>query len=236
MRREDRDGILAFGHYGRPLLVFPSQQADRYEWEHHGMVAALAPLLDAGRIKLYCVDSWDTGSWFDHGLPLDERAYRHGAFDDWLLHHVVPWIHADCLGPQPIGLAGTSFGAFHAANLALRRSDLFPLAVCLSGVYDVSRVGWGEPGDATYFHNPEAYVANLHGEHLDWLRANVHLVLVAGGGRWEDSTGARASTERFASILAGKGIRHDLDLWGADAAHDWPTWRDQIRHHLERLA
>jgi esterase/lipase superfamily enzyme len=236
MRRDDRDGILAFGHYGKPLLVFPSQQKDRYEWEHHGMVDALAPLIDAGRIKLYCVDSWDTGSWFDHALPLEERAYRHGAFEDWLLHHVVPWIHHDCLGPEPIALTGTSFGAFHAANLALRRADLFPLAVCLSGVYEVTGVGWGEPGEATYFHNPQAYVANLHGEHLDWLRAHAHLVLVAGGGQWEDTTGARASTERFASILAGKGIPHELDLRGHDAAHDWHSWREQIRDHLERLA
>jgi len=236
VRREDRDGILAFGHYGRPLLVFPSQQKDRHEWERHGMVDALAPLLDAGRIKLYCVDSWDSGSWFDHGLPLEERARRHGAFEDWLLGHVVPWIHGDCLGPQPIALAGTSFGAFHAANLALRRADLFPLAICLSGVYDVSSVGWGESGEATYFHNPEAYVANLHGDHLDRLRAHVSLVLVAGRGTWEDTTGALASTERFASLLAAKGIPHELQLWGADAAHDWPAWRAQIVDVLGRLA
>lgn len=236
MRRDDRDGILAFGHFGRPLLAFPAQEGSRYEWEEQGMVTALAPLLDAGRLKLYCVDSWDTGSWFDHWLPLEERAYRHRVFEEWLLGHVVPWIHADCGGLQPIAVAGTSFGAFHAANLTLRRADVFPLAVCLSGVYDISVVGWGDRGDAFYFNNPLDYVAGLHGEHLDWLRSAVTLVLVAGRGAWEDSTGARASTERFASALAGKGIRHELDIWGEDAAHDWPTWRHQIRHHLERRA
>jgi esterase/lipase superfamily enzyme len=236
MRREDRDGILAFGHFGKPLLAFPAQEADRYEWERHGMIGALEPLLDAGRIKVYCVDSWDSGSWFDHGLPLEERAYRHGAYEDWLLGHVVPWIHADCGGPTPIGLAGTSFGAYHSANLALRHAEVFPLAVCMSGIYDVSLVGWGEPGDATYFQNPLAYVNGLHGEHLDWLRGAVHLVLLAGRGAWEDSTGARESTERFASALAGKGIPHDLEIWGEDAAHDWPTWREQIARQMSRLA
>jgi esterase/lipase superfamily enzyme len=236
VRRDDRDGILAFGHWGRPLLVFPSQESDRYEWERQGMIAALGPLIEQGRLKVYCVDSWDSGSWFDHGLPLEERAYRHGAFEDWLLHHVVPWIHHDCGGPEPIALSGTSFGAYHAANLALRRADLFPLAVCLSGVYDVSRVGWGEPGETTYFQNPIAYASHLHGDHLAWLRAAVMLVLVAGRGMWEDTTGARESTERFAWILTGKGIPHELDVWGEDAAHDWPTWRDQIAYHLNRLA
>jgi esterase/lipase superfamily enzyme len=236
MRREDRDGILAFGHFGKPLLVFPAQEADRYEWEHHGMIDALAPLLDGGRLKLYCVDSWDSGSWFDQWLPLEQRAHRHGAYEDWLLRHVVPWIHADCAGPTAIGVAGTSFGAFHAANLALRHATVFPLAVCMSGIYDVTQVGWGEPGEATYFQNPLAYVNGLHGEHLAWLRDAVHLVLLAGRGAWEDSTGARESTERFASALAGKGIRHDLEIWGEDAAHDWPTWREQIARQMSRLA
>jgi esterase/lipase superfamily enzyme len=236
MRRDDRDGILAFGHFGRPLLVFPAQEASRYEWEQHGMIAALEPLLDAGRIKVYCVDSWDSGSWFDGRLPIEERAHRHGAYEDWLLRHVVPSIHADCGGLTAVAVAGTSFGAYHAANLALRHAHVFPLAVCLSGIYDPTRVGWGEPGDATYFQNPLAYVDGLHGEHLDWLRDAVHLVLLAGRGAWEDSTGARESTERFASALAGKGIPHHLEIWGEDAAHDWPTWREQIARQMNRLA
>ncbi len=236
MKRDDRDGILAYGDWGRPLLAFPAQQGNRYEWEERGMVDALAPLIEAGRVKLYCVDSWDSGSWFDDGIPIEERARRAAAFDDWLLGHAVPSIHRDCRGPQAIALTGTSFGAFHAANLALRHADRFPLALCLSGVYDVERVGWGEPGDAVYFQNPLAYVQNLHGDHLDWLRAQIHLVLVVGLGAWEDSTGARESTERLASILAGKGIPHELDVWGEDAAHDWPAWRAQISHHVNRLA
>ena len=102
-------------------------------------------------------------------------------------------------------------------------------------MYDISRVGWGERGDAFYFNNPIDYVSHLHGEHLDWLRSRVHLVLVVGRGAWEDSTGALDSTQRFASLLAGKGIPHELDVWGEDSPHDWPAWQRQIAHHLPRL-
>ena len=63
-----------------------------------------------------------------------------------------------------------------------RRGDLFPLALCLSGIYDVSSVGWGERGDAVYFNNPTDYVAGLGGDHLDWLRSEVSLLLVVGRG------------------------------------------------------
>ena len=125
------------------------------------MIPAIAGLIEEGRVKVYCVDSWDSVTWQDDWLPLEERARRHGAFEDWLLSHVVPWIHADCSGYQEIGVTGVSMGAFHAANLTLRRADVFPLALCLSGLYDISRVGWGERGDTFYFNNPLDYVSHL---------------------------------------------------------------------------
>jgi esterase/lipase superfamily enzyme len=227
--------VLAFGHWGRPVLAFPGQEGDRREWEREGMVGAIGDLLDAGRVKLYCVDSWDSGSWLDEWLPVEERARRHGAYEDWLLGHVVPVIHADCGGPAEIVTTGVSFGAYHAANVVLRRADVFPLGLCLSGVYDLDSIGWGERGGAYYFQNPAAYVAGLGGDHLDWLRSHARLQLVVGRGAWEDSTGSLEQTHRFAALLAEKGIRHELDVWGEDSPHDWPSWRAQIAHHLPRF-
>jgi esterase/lipase superfamily enzyme len=199
------------------------------------MVDAISGLIEGGRVKLYCVDSWDSGSWHDDWLPLEERARRYGDYERWLLGHVMPLIHADCSGFQEIIATGVSFGAYHAANLALRHADLVPLAICLSGIYDVSAIGWGERGDELYFNNPGDYVPNLSGEHLDWLRAHVNLLLVVGRGAWESSTGALEQTRRFAGQLAEKGIRHELDVWGEDSPHDWPAWRAQIAHHLPRF-
>jgi esterase/lipase superfamily enzyme len=134
-----------------------------------------------------------------------------------------------------IAVTGVSFGAYHAANFALRRADLFPLAICSSGVYDVAVVAGGERGDAVYFNNPADYVNHLHGDHLEWLRSRVSLLLLCGQGAWEDTTGALESTRRFAGQLGAKGIRHELDVWGHDVPHDWPAWRAQIAHHLPRF-
>ena len=228
--------VIAYGHWGRPLLAFPSEQGSATDWEERGMVGAIEGLLDAGRIKLYCVSSYDAESWHAADLALEERARRHGAYEDWIAGQVAPWIHEDCGGPVEIAVAGTSFGAYHAANFALRRADLFPQALCLSGVYDVSVVGWGERGDAVYFQNPMDYVANLHGDHLDWLRSRVSLLLVCGQGQWEDTTGALESTKLFGRLLQEKGIRAEVDLWGHDVPHDWPSWRAQLAHHLPRFA
>jgi esterase/lipase superfamily enzyme len=229
--------FIAYGHYGRPVLVFPSEQGRAWDFENNGMVGAVADLLDGGRVKFYCVDSGDVQTWSDRSIPTEERARRHDGYEQWIRHDVVPWIADDCGGPIEIAALGCSLGAYHAANIALRHADIFPLALCFSGNYDPTTWhGWGELGDATYFHNPMAYVRNLHGEHLAWLRNQVNLLLVVGQGAWEvDPTGALPSTHAFAARLAEKEIRHELDVWGHDVPHDWPSWRRQLRHHLPRF-
>ncbi|MFN2628890.1 MAG: hypothetical protein ABR569_09685 [Gaiellaceae bacterium] len=158
-------------------------------------------------------------------MPLEERARRHGLYEDWITNHVAPLIHDDC--------GGSSFGAYHSTNFSLKRADLFPLAICLSGVYDVATLGWGERGDALYF-NPAEHAANLHGDISPGCAA------ASGSARRRrglmgDSTGARESTLRFAELLASKGITHELDVWGHDVLHGWPSWRAQIAHHLARF-
>ncbi len=229
--------VIRYGQWGRPVLVFPSEQGKAMDFENNGMVGAVAGLLDAGRLKLYCVDSYDAQSWSDSGIPVEERAQRHGRYESWVLDQVVPWIHADCGGGEiELATAGCSLGAFHAANLALKRADLFPLAMCFSGNYDpASWNGWGERGTAAYFNNPLDYVAHSHGDHLEWLRRRVSLLLVCGQGQWEDTTGALESTKAFAGLLGSKGIPHQLDLWGHDVPHDWPSWRAQFAHHMPRF-
>jgi esterase/lipase superfamily enzyme len=233
---EAMNGVASYGHWGRPVLVFPTEGGDAGEFERHGMIDALGELLSAGRLKLYCVDSLDRESWSNRAVALEERARRHGTYEAWILGEVVPFVRADCGGTGELIACGASLGAFHAVNFALKRADVFPLAIGLSGNYDPAVWdGWGERGDAAYFNNPMDYVAHLGGDHLEWLRRQVSLLLVCGQGQWEDTTGALDSTRRFAALLAGKGLRCELDVWGHDVAHDWPWWRAQLVHHLPRF-
>jgi esterase/lipase superfamily enzyme len=248
MRRESREiwspaigaggTVITYGHWGRPVLAFPSEQGRAWDFENNGMVGAVADLLEAGRVKLYCVDSYDAASWSDSSAPVEERARRHGAYESWILDQVQSYIRDDC-GGRPVDTitTGCSLGAYHALNFTLRRADLFPLAVGLSGNYDpLAWKPWGERGDAAYFNNPVDYVPNLNGDHLDWLRGRVSVLLVVGQGAWEvDPTGALPSTLRMAELLREKGIRHELDVWGYDTPHDWPSWRAQLAHHLPRF-
>jgi esterase/lipase superfamily enzyme len=228
--------VVCYGHWGRPALVFPSEQGRARDFANNGMVGAVAGLVEAGRVKLYCVDSYDASTWAAKDIPLEERAVRHARYELWIVDQVVPHIVADSGGRTELLTLGCSMGAYHAVNFALKRADVFPQALGMSGNYDPSAWhGWGERGDAAYFNNPTDYVAHLGGDHLDWLRSRVSLVLVCGQGQWEDTTGALASTKHLAGLLGEKGIPHELDLWGHDVPHDWPSWRAQLAYHLPRL-
>jgi esterase/lipase superfamily enzyme len=228
--------VIAYGHYGRPVLAFPAERGSAWEYEHQGVIGALDVLLAGGRLKLYCVESFDGASWSNTSLPLETRAQEHSRYESWILESVVPWIQADAGGAQEIATVGVSLGAYHAVNFALKRADLFPLALGLSGNYDPATWdAWGERGTAAYFNNPMDYLAHMDGDHLEWLRGRLSVLLVCGQGQWEDTTGALESSKRLDGLLSEKGIQHELDLWGHDVPHDWPSWRAQLAHHLPRF-
>ena len=84
--------VVAYGHWGRPVLVFPAEAGSAWDFEHQGMVGAVADLVDGGRVKLYCVDAFDAQSWSNRDLPLEERARNHGRYESWIVDQVVPQI------------------------------------------------------------------------------------------------------------------------------------------------
>jgi esterase/lipase superfamily enzyme len=229
--------VVRHGGWGRPVLLFPSEAGSAHDAEGNGMLDAVRPLVEAGRMSLFCVDSLDGWTWSDSSISTEERAHRAGTYLSWLSEAVVPWVFDQCGGPQEIVTAGVSLGAYHAVNFTLQRADVAPVAIGLSGNYDpTSWNGWGEVGDATYFANPTAYVAGMEGDHLEWIRSRVSILLVVGQGPFEVSpTRSLPATQEFADLLSRKGIRHELDIWGHDSAHDWPWWQRQLAHHLPRF-
>ena len=123
-------------------------------------------------------------------------------------------------------------------NFALKHAHVFPLAMGLSGNYDPTTWhAWGEQGDATYFNNPMAYVAQPR-RRPPRLAARARRACCSSSARARSRcrpTGALPSTRALADLLASKGIRHELDVWGYDVPHDWSSWQAQLRHHLPRF-
>lgn len=222
-----------FGHFGMPLIVFPSASGMAHEWDAHGMVESLAPLIDRGKLKLYCVESNVAEAWTRTESDPAWRMQRHRDYEQFVLEDLVPFIRRDCRS-ESIRMASTgcSLGATYAANFSLKYPEVFHWALCLSGRYDLTEMSGGRQGLDFYFNNPMSFVPNLEGAALDRVRRETHLVLVCGQGPWENGNSDEMLI--FARVLAQKGISHERDLWGHDVAHEWVWWRRQARFHLER--
>ena len=225
-------GLRVHGHYGAPLLVFPTSGGDEWEYERQGMVEALGPHIDAGRVKLFCVDSVNRESWLNEQAHPGHRSYLQAMYDAYVAQEVVPFVESHC---RTRGIAitatGASFGAYHAANTLLKHPDVFRRCVALSGVYDLRRFMDGHYDENFYFNNPVDYVANLtDGVYLQHLQ-QCDIRLATGHGPWEDS----GPTWRLAEVLRARGIPHSVDDWGPDGGHDWPYWKRQMNEYVSRL-
>ena len=42
-------GVAVFGHWGPPLLAFPTSHGDEWELQRNGLIDAIADFIDAGR-------------------------------------------------------------------------------------------------------------------------------------------------------------------------------------------
>lgn len=100
----------------------------------------------------------------------------------------------------------------------------------MSGTYDLKMYAGKYYDENCYFNSPVDYMPRLNDEGiLNQLRAKKHLHFVAGQGNYE----APEILVEMGDILTAKGIPNEVDLWGYDMPHDWPTWRKMLPHYLQ---
>ena len=225
--------IVTYGYAGQPVLLFPTAAADFLENERFWLLKAIEPMLMAGRLRVFSIDSINRMAWMDRKMPVPEQARRQALYSRYVEDEVVPFIRHMSGDDNARALTtGASFGCFHAANAFFRRPDLFGGVIGMSGFYDLSPSYFkGYSDQDCYFNNPLWYVANLDGATLETLRHDSRIALVAGQGAYE----APHATQTFHDLLDRKSIPHIFDLWGHDVNHDWPWWRKMLPHYLERF-
>ena len=229
--------VVVHGSYGRPVLVFPTSEGRAEDSETNGMVDAVRPLIEAGRVKLYCLDSWDGGSWYRHDLPLEERARLHEAYERWVVEGAVPFVDADCGGRQDMAVDRLQLRRLPRGQpRAAPRRPVPARALLLRRLRPVASSGWGEHGHVASTSTTRCgRSAPPRASTSTGCARGCRCCSSAGRGMWEDTTGALESTRAFGALCAEKGLRVETDLWGHDVPHDWPSWRAQLAHHLPRF-
>ena len=89
-------GVAVFGHWGPPLLAFPTSHGDEWELQRHGMIDALADFIDGGRVKLFCVGSNNHESFLNSAAHPFHRSWRQRMFDEYIREEVFPFIYSSC--------------------------------------------------------------------------------------------------------------------------------------------
>jgi esterase/lipase superfamily enzyme len=223
---------IVYGHWGPPLVCFPTSGGDEWEQENQGMIRALEDFIDAGRVKVFCINTADSQGLYNKQAHPFHRSYMQAQYDDYVRNEVVPFIFDNCKTVDvPISTMGASFGAYHAANTLLKHPDVIKRCFAMSGVYDVRQFMDGMYDDNFYFNNPMDYMGNLSDQHLITLLSSCDIHLATGTGPWENS----GPTYQFSQVLSAHGIRHSLDDWGPLGGHDWPYWKHQMGEYLGRL-
>jgi len=221
--------IATYGTYGDVLLLIPTAAADYLEYERFQLIDALAPFINAGKLKVYSVDSINNESWLNNNIDPWYKSVRHQQWNDYIYNEVIPYIRNTSSWETMIYTAGASFGALHSMNLFLKRPDIINGVIAMSGVHDLTEYTKGHYDDNVYFNSPIHYIPNL-ADHsvLESIRSSKHIHLVTGSGAYEDP----ASNGKFAKVLYDKGIPYELDIWGKEWTHDWPTWRAMLPHYI----
>lgn len=221
--------VACYGHYGFAILLIPTAAADYLEYERFGLIQTLEPMINAGKFRVFSIDSINKESWLNYQMEPAHRAIRHNQFNDYVFNEVVPFIRNSTSQETFIYTCGASLGAFHSMNLFLKRPDILNGVIAMSGVYDLTEYTRGYWDEQVYFNSPIHYIPNLTNSfYLDKIKASHHIHIYTGSGEYEDPDANR----RFTSVLFSKGIWCDFDIWGSDIRHDWPTWRSMLPYIL----
>ena len=137
-----------YGSAGVPVLALPARGGRFYDWENNGMPDAIAPLLNEGKVQLFCADSIDGEAVLNGDAPVRRRAEMEEKYFVYLTAELAPRVLAlnGAAKDAKLWCVGIDLGAVHAVNCRLRRPKLFAGAIGLSGIYDLARF-WGSEAD-----------------------------------------------------------------------------------------
>jgi esterase/lipase superfamily enzyme len=222
--------IVSYGDFGFALLLVPTAAADYLEYERFQLMEILAPYINNGKLRVFSINSINNESWLNNEMAGAHKAIRHNQFNEYVFNEVVPFIKNATSPDTPIITCGASFGALHSMNLFLKRPDLINGVIAMSGVYDLADYSKGYFDEQVYLNSPMHYIPNLDDHKiLEEIRKSKHIHILTGSGDYEDPDASRY----FAGVLYSKGITYELDIWGPEWKHDWPTWRAMLPMYLE---
>ena len=203
-----------------------------YDYENWGIIAAVGDRINNGELQVFCVDSIDGESFYNHSVSPDQRINRHIQYEQYILDDVIPLIKTKSLDDY-LEVAGCSMGAYHAVNIAMKHPTLFNKVVGLSGRYDLTKevryfkdLFDGYHNEDIYFNMPLQFMGNMQSpEVLDAIN-KLEIILAVG-----QTDPFLTNNVDFSNLLWNKGIANQFYVWD-NYAHQPRYWRQMVRLYL----
>src|SRR5215210_7466452 len=88
--------IVTYGHYGFPLLLFPTAAADFLEYERFYVIDAIQEFIESGKVKVFSINSINREGWLNRHLHPKDKALRQAQYNDYITREVVPYVWTSC--------------------------------------------------------------------------------------------------------------------------------------------
>lgn len=226
--------VAVYGHSGKIMLAFAAQDGKHNNFADFGMVEALAPWIEAGKLIVVSPDSIDEETWSAKDNDPGYRCMLQETWFRYVCEEVVPMMKYKFNNFDKMWTTGCSMGGFHATNFMLRRPDLFDGCIALSGAYDMSMFIENYMDENFYNNSPVYYMRGMPSDHpyIEQYN-NSKIIICSGQGAWEEDL--LIGNRELNGIMSSKGIHAWFDYWGFDVNHDWPWWRKQIVYFMEKM-
>lgn len=210
------------GHWGHPILMFPSSGGQYTQNTDFGLSASVMKYVEQGRIKLYNVETIDMLSFYDDNMDSATKIHNYELYMQFLKDELIPYIQKEC-HVHRIGVAGVSFGGFHAANMAFRFPDLVSHLIAMSAAFSIRNMTPLLDDMRIYYNCPDEFMQHEEGWKFE------HMQIVLSTSDWDICLD---KNKHMSATLNEKGIAHwyDEKKW---ISHDWPLWRMVFPAYIE---
>ncbi len=211
------------GYWGHPILMFPSSGGQYTQNTDFGLNGNVMQFVEEGRIKLYNVETIDMLSFYDDNMNSETKIHNYELYMRFLKDEMIPYIQGEC-NTHRIGVAGVSFGGYHAANTAFRFPDLVSHLFSMSGIFNIRNMTPLSEDMQIYFNCPDEFMQNE--ESLKYQ----HMNIVLSTSDWDS---CKPKNQHMAGILDAKGISYWYDerKW---IEHDWPLWKMVFPEYISK--
>ncbi|TLP73007.1 alpha/beta hydrolase-fold protein [Maribacter sp. ACAM166] len=214
--------IEVTGHWGHPILMFPSSGGQFTQNTDFGLVGSIMDFIEKGKVKIYNVETIDMMSFYDDHMDSGAKIHNYELYMQFLKNELIPYIQKEG-NTHRIAVSGVSFGGFHAANTAFRFPDLISHYIGMSAAFNIRSMVPQSEDMRIYYNCPDEYMQHEQGWKYD------HIQIVLGTSDWDICLD---KNRHMSGILKGKGIEHwyDEKKW---IDHDWPLWKMMFPEYLD---